>query len=88
MTAQHRRTRLLLSALLLAALFLAPGPCRAWDDEGHMLVAAIAYRSLLAEPGHNTRAAVDGVGALVSNSRVVRVSQFPGTSAPVLHATE
>jgi len=39
------RRRALSAGLLLAGL-VAPAPARAWDDVGHMAVAAIAWRHM------------------------------------------
>jgi hypothetical protein len=50
--------------LLIWALVFSvacPSPARAWNDRGHMLVAAIAYRSLSTAQSHNVRAAVDAL---------------------------
>ena len=34
------------SMLAAGAIVFSPGPAAAWDDEGHMIVAAIAYERL------------------------------------------
>jgi len=45
----RRGPRVLVVALMLAALLAAPMPLGAWDDIGHQLVAAIAWRHMTPE---------------------------------------
>jgi hypothetical protein len=45
----------------LTLSLLLPQTALAWNDEGHMAVAAIAYMNLSTAPAHNTRARVDAL---------------------------
>jgi len=78
--------RLLIAALLATAF---AGPARAWDDHGHMMVAAIAYdrlepknpcpcrRAAGAEPVYPVNGTNDAPSALAAKARFMQAATAP-----------